>query len=94
MAAPKTSARSHAAIAISQSTHKASQTGFGYDSRQACARSRPATIPKRAAKVCKRIAIRFDSTRTHTRDHSRTGHLLQGRWPSFRESMPYPTLTR
>ena len=49
IAAPITSARSHAAIAISQMIHSAIVVGREYVSRHACARSRPLAIPSRAA---------------------------------------------
>ena len=61
MAEPITSARSQAAIAISHSTHKAIVVGREYESRQACARSRPLAMPRRNASACSRIAMKFDS---------------------------------
>ena len=60
MAAPRTSARSQAAIASSARTHNERMTGREYESRQACARSRPAAMPSRAAIACSRMAMRFE----------------------------------
>ena len=57
MAAPSTSARSQAAMAISHSTQRAMVMGRGYVSRQACARSRPVTMPRRALSVWSRMAM-------------------------------------
>ena len=61
MAAPRTSARSQAAIAISHSSQSAIVIGREYASRQAWARSRPLAMPRRADSACSTIAIRFDS---------------------------------
>ena len=60
MAAPITSARSHAAMAISQRNHRTRTTGLEKLSRQACARSRPLAMPSRAASACSRIAMRLE----------------------------------
>ena len=64
MAEPSTSARSQAAIAISHTTHSTHETGRLNIARHACARSIPATIPSRAERLCSRIAITLDMSRT------------------------------
>ncbi len=66
IADPITSARSHAAIATSHSTQRASVVGREKWSRHACARSRPVTIPSFAASPCSRIAMRFDRRTTES----------------------------
>ena len=64
MIVPSTSARSHAAIAISAMTQSTTLTSREYSARHACARSCPVTTPSRAASVCRSTAIRFDITST------------------------------
>ena len=64
---PSTSARSQAAIAISHRIQSAKEAGLEYSDRQACARSLPVTIPRRAANVCRSTAIMFDIRITQTR---------------------------
>ena len=59
IAMPKTSARSHAAIATSASKYKIKLMPFGYVSRFACARSLPRTMPSRADNPCNNNAIRL-----------------------------------
>ena len=60
MAEPITSARSHAAMAISHSTQSTKLTGREKWSRQAWARSRPVTIPSLSASAWSRIAMRLE----------------------------------
>ena len=67
MAEPSTSARSHAAMAISQTIQSAIVVGREKLSRHACARSRPLAMPRRAASACSRIAIRFEMMMTLSR---------------------------
>ena len=62
MAAPRTSARSQAMIASSHSTQRVYETDLGYSSRQACARSRRVTMPKRELK-------RLEQYRHNVRHH-------------------------
>ena len=57
---PSTSARSVAAMAISHMIQSAKEAAFEYSDRQACAKSFPVTIPRRAANDCKSTAIMFD----------------------------------
>ena len=60
MALPMTSARSQAMIASSQISQSAMPTGRGKASLHACARSRSAAMPSRAARACSRMAIRLE----------------------------------
>lgn len=61
MADPITSARSHAVIITSAMIQSMIFAHFGKVSLQACARSRPDTIPSFAERYCRRIAKRFES---------------------------------
>src|SRR5881398_366060 len=58
-AEPRTSARSQAAMAISQTTQRNRPVRREYCSRHAWARSRPVAIPSFAERACKNIAIRL-----------------------------------
>ena len=64
-ALPRTSARSHAPIAISLSSQLGQRVHWGYQSRQHCARSFPVTTPSRAAITCMKMAIRLAKATTH-----------------------------
>ena len=55
-AEPITSAKSQAAIAISQTTQRKIATGLEKASPQACAKSRPDATPNFKAKCCNTIA--------------------------------------
>ena len=63
-AEPRTSARSQAAMAISQSTHKMKEVRREYCSRHACARSRPVAMPSFAESACRIIAMKLLRTMT------------------------------
>ncbi len=65
MAMPSTSARSHAAIAISASRYNTRLIAGGYTSRLHWARSRPLTMPSLALNDCKSSAIRLLINNTH-----------------------------
>src|SRR5881398_449802 len=58
-AEPRTSARSQAAMAISQTTQRNRPVRREYCSRHAWARSHPVAIPSFAERACKNIAIRL-----------------------------------
>ena len=53
-------------MAISHSSHSGQRKIAGYQSRQACARSRPVTTPSRADSVCNSTAIRLLINSTQT----------------------------
>lgn len=91
MAEPMTSARSHAAMAISQMTHRNIATGLGKWSLHAWARSRPVTTPSLTARCCSSIAMRLEMAITHR-------SVYPNRWPAARSvaQLPgsmYPTAT-
>src|SRR5665213_4229080 len=65
-ALPSTSARSQAPIAISDDIQFGYRVHLGYQSRHACARSLPVTIPSRAARTCMKIAMTLASATTHS----------------------------
>ena len=62
MAVPITSARSVAVMAISADSHSGHDTQRGKESRQACAKSRPAPTPSRVHSDCNMIAITLDKS--------------------------------
>jgi len=51
-------------MAISADSHSGNETQRGKESRQACARSRPAPTPSRVHSDCSTIAIRLDNIAT------------------------------
>ena len=64
---PITSAKSQAAMAISQTNHKKMATGFEKASPQACAKSRPEATPSFKAKCCKMMAKMLETRITERR---------------------------
>jgi hypothetical protein len=67
MAEPSTSARSQAAMATSARIHSTHEIRRWNMARQAWARSMPVTMPSRAEKLWRRMAITFDITSTQSR---------------------------
>src|SRR3954466_7528257 len=78
-------------MAISHRSQLGQRVQRGYQSRQACAKSLPVTIPKRAESTCRKIAMKLAIATTHSKSYLCFAPAARS-VPQLPGSM-YPTLT-